>query len=218
MTKSIAVLGLGKYGISLVRSLYEMGADVLAVDKEDAYVKEVADYCTAAVCADLLIEENLLTLGLKDMDIVVVAMGDSLEASILSVAVAKELGVPMIAAKSSSPRMSSILKKVGANKVIMPEEHAGRRSAALLVSDTVLDYFQVGNHLSMIEMYPLEEWVGKSLAELNVRRKYKINIVARKDAGSDWVPVDPEEPLAEKSRLLAVTDRKNLSNLKNVNG
>ena len=130
MAKSIAVLGLGKFGMSLVRSLSEMGADVLAVDKVEAYVQEIANYCSEAICADLANEEDLNKLGLKEMDIVVCAMGESLEASILSVAVAKEQGVPLIVAKSSSARMSSILRKVGANRVIMPEEYQSKTRKA----------------------------------------------------------------------------------------
>ena len=165
MAKSIAVLGLGKFGMSLVRSLNEMGADVMAVDKVETYVQEIANYCSTAICADLANEEDLNKLGLKEMDIVVCAMGESLEASILSVAVAKEQGVPLIVAKSSSARMSSILRKVGANRVIMPEEYAGARSAAMLVSESVLDYFELGSRLSMIEMAPLNEWIGKSRAQ-----------------------------------------------------
>ena len=176
MAKSIAVLGLGKFGMSLVRSLNEMGADVMAVDKVEMYVQEIADYCSTAICADLANEEDLNKLGLKEMDIVVCAMGESLEASILSVAVAKEQGVPLIVAKSSSARMSSILRKVGANRVIMPEEYAGARSAAMLVSESVLDYFELGSRLSMIEMAPLKEWIGKSMAELNIRNKYQITV------------------------------------------
>ena len=175
MAKSIAVLGLGKFGMSLVRSLNEMGADVMAVDKVETYVQEIANYCSTAICADLANEEDLNKLGLKEMDIVVCAMGESLEASILSVAVAKEQGVPLIVAKSSSARMSSILRKVGANRVIMPEEYAGARSAAMLVCESVLDYFELGSRLSMIEMAPLNEWIGKSMAELNIRNKYQMS-------------------------------------------
>ena len=215
MAKSIAVLGLGKFGMSLVRSLNEMGADVMAVDKVETYVQEIASYCSAAICADLANEEDLNKLGLKEMDIVVCAMGESLEASILSVAVAKEQGVPLIVAKSSSARMSSILRKVGAIRVIMPEEYAGARSAAMLVSESVLDYFELGSRLSMIEMVPLNEWIGKSMAELNIRNKYQMTIVAGKDEKGEWMPMDPEQPLQEKMKLLAVVDRKNLGMLKN---
>lgn len=215
MTKSIAVLGLGKYGMSLARTLNDMGADVLAVDRIEANVKEISSSAAQAVCADLANEENLLKLGLQDMDIVVVAMGKNLEASILSVAIAKELGVPLIVAKSSSKRMSSILRKVGANKVIMPEEYAGARSAAMLTSDAVLDYFEVGSQLSMIEMFPLKDWVGKSIVDLSLRKKHHIIIVATKDKDNNWVPIDPELPLEERVKLLAVMDRKDLGHLQN---
>ena len=215
MAKSIAVLGLGKFGMSLVRGLNEMGADVLAVDKVEANVKEIAASCASAVCADLSNEENLLKLGLEDMDSVVIAMGESLEPSILSVAVSKELGVPMIVAKSSSKRMSSILLKVGANRVIMPEEYAGMRSAALLVSDNITNYFQVSDQLSMIEMKKKEKWVGKSLINLSIRQKYKVIIVGKKDK-TGWVPIDPEEPLQADVLLLAVMDRKNMGRFLNT--
>ena len=208
MNKSIAVLGLGKYGMSLVRELNKIGVDVLAVDRDESVVKEIADYCTEAVCADLEDENSLLSLGLKDMDIVVVAIGDNLEASIMSVLVAKEQGVPRILAKSSSERMSVILNKVGADTVIQPEKYAGKRSAVILASETMLDYFQVDDSLCMIEMLPLDNWVGKSLIDLDLRSSQKINVVARKDEDGHWVLVDPDQPLKENSRLLVVLEQK----------
>lgn len=210
MNKSIAVLGLGKYGMSLVRELNKIGVDVLAVDRDESVVKEIADYCTEAVCADLEDENSLLSLGLKDMDIVVVAIGDNLEASIMSVLVAKEQGVPRILAKSSSERMSVILNKVGADTVIQPEKYAGKRSAVILASETMLDYFQVDDSLCMIEMLPLDNWVGKSLIDLDLRSSQKINVVARKDEDGHWVLVDPDQPLKENSRLLVVLEQKDL--------
>ena len=210
MNKSIAVLGLGKYGMSLVHELNKIGVDVLAVDRDESVVKEIADYCTEAVCADLEDENSLLSLGLKDMDIVVVAIGDNLEASIMSVLVAKEQGVPRILAKSSSERMSVILNKVGADTVIQPEKYAGKRSAVILASETMLDYFQVYDSLCMIEMLPLDNWVGKSLIDLDLRSSQKINVVARKDEDGHWVLVDPDQPLKENSRLLVVLEQKDL--------
>ena len=176
MKKSIAVLGLGKYGMSLVRALNDLGVDVLAVDKEEALVKEAAEFCTAAICAELIKEENLKTLGLKDMDVVVVAIGRNLEASIISVMVSKELGVPTVVAKSTSDRMTSILQRIGADKVIMPEEYAGKRSATILASQSVLDYFQVDKNLCMVEIKPFENWIGKTLTELNMRNSLEINV------------------------------------------
>ena len=213
MAKSIAVLGLGKYGMSLARTLYDMGADVMAVDKDETLVNEIADHCSAAVCADVSNEEALISLGLKDMDIVVVAMAQNLEASILAVAVAKDLGVPQIIAKSSSQRMSAILRRVGADKALIPEEYAGVRSATILFSETVLDYFQLGNSLCMIEMLPLETWVGKTFTELNLRYTDNINVVARRDANNSWMLVDPGKPLEENSKLLVVMEQKTLDEL-----
>ena len=210
MNKSIAVLGLGKYGMSLVRELNKIGVDVLAVDRDESVVKEIADYCTEAVCADLEDENSLLSLGLKDMDIVVVAIGDNLEASIMSVLVAKEQGVPRILAKSSSERMSVILNKVGADTVIQPEKYAGKRSAVILASETMLDYFQVDDSLCMIEMLPLDNWVGKSLIDLDLRSSQKINVVARQDEDGRWVLVDPEQLIKENTRLLVVLEQKDL--------
>ena len=213
MAKSIAVLGLGKFGMSLAQTLYEMGADVLAVDKDETLVNEIADHCSAAVCADVSNEEALVSLGLKDMDIVVVAMAQNLEASILAVAVAKDLGVPDIVAKSSSKRMSSILQRVGANRVFIPEEYAGVRSATILFSETVLDYFQLGNSLCMIEMVPLENWIGKTLTDLNLRYRENINVVARRDVNNSWMLIDPGKPLEENSKLLVVMEQKTLDEL-----
>ena len=134
MKKSIAVLGLGEYGRSLSENLYKMGADVLAVDCNEELVEDFADKCTSAVCANLANEYEVAALGLKNMDVVVTAMGRSLAPSIMSVAVAKEQGVPTVISKASSERMATILKKVGADKIINPEGVGGERSAHILMS------------------------------------------------------------------------------------
>ena len=214
MKKSIAVLGLGKFGRSLARSLSSLGADVLAVDQNETIVKEIADFCSEAVCADLTNEESLNALGLKDMDIVVVAVGRNLEASIFAVCAAKEQGVPLVMAKSISVRMSTILRRIGADKVILPEEYAGNRTAVTLMSESVLDYFQVDDSLCMIEMKPHSEWVGKTMAELDIRKNYHANVLAEKDADGKWMMADPERTLQEGSELLVLLEQKDLGKFK----
>ncbi|SEB04904.1 trk system potassium uptake protein TrkA [Pseudobutyrivibrio sp. ACV-2] len=214
MKKTIAVLGLGKYGISLAKSMYEMGADVLVVDNDHDKLKDIEGYCTAAVCADLTNEDEVEMLGLKNVDIVAVAMAGNLSASIMSVAVAKELKVPLIVAKSSSDRMTSILKKIGADKVIVPEEYGGEQSARILASDTFLDYFEVDENLCMVEMLPLPKWVGKNMVELNLRKNYKINVIAYKNHSTGhWKILDPVEPLAADNELLIVLERDQLNRI-----
>lgn len=212
MKKSIAVLGLGKYGASLAKNMYEMGADVLIVDQDQDKLKELNGFCTAAVCADITNEDEVISLGLKNMDIVAVAMAGNLAASIMAVAVAKEQGVPLIVAKSSSDRMTSILKKIGANKVIVPEEYGGEQSARILSSDTFLDYFKVDGNLCMIEINPLPKWVGKNMMELNVRKNYNANVIALKRESS-WKILDPAEALYADDLLLIVVERKDLHRL-----
>lgn len=212
MKKSIAVLGLGKYGASLAKNMYEMGADVLIVDQDQDKLKELNGFCTAAVCADITNEDEVISLGLKNMDIVAVAMAGNLAASIMAVAVAKEQGVPLIVAKSSSDRMTSILKKIGANKVIVPEEYGGEQSARILSSDTFLDYFKVDGNLCMIEINPLQKWIGKNMMELNVRKNYNANVIALK-RGSSWKILDPAEALDADDLLLIVVERKDLHRL-----
>ncbi|MBQ7581224.1 MAG: TrkA family potassium uptake protein [Lachnospiraceae bacterium] len=215
MKKSVAVLGLGKYGRSLAENLYRMGADVLAVDEDAEVVNEMASKCTSAVCANLTNEDEVAELGLKNMDIVVTAMGRNLAASILSVSVAKEQKVPVVVAKSSSERMSSILRKVGADKILDPESEGGLRSANILLSSSFKDFFELDSNMYMIEMQPKKEWIGKSLRDLGLRKSHNLNVVAVKKKGDHWKFVDPSCPFTEDNILLIVMEKKDLKKWQN---
>ena len=210
MKKSIAVLGLGKYGKSVAENLYRMGADVLAVDCNEEIIKEIADKCTSAICANLANEDEVLSLGLKNMDIVVSAMGGDLAASIMSVTVAKEQGVPIVIAKASSDRMASVLKKVGADKIIDPEGEGGARSARILLSSIFKDFYELDENMYMIEMAPKAEWIGKDLIELNLRSTMNLNIVAVRKKGKLLHFVDPKTPFSDDDILLIVTEKGNI--------
>ncbi len=214
MKKSIAVLGLGKYGRSLAENLYKMGADVLAVDIKEELINEISDKCTSAVCADLTNEEDVSALGLTNMDIVVAAMGRNLAASIMSVAVAKDQGVPLVVAKTSTDRMSSILTKVGADKIIDPEEEGGLRSARILMSASFMDFFEIDENMYMIEMKPKKEWVGKNLMELELRKKLNLNVLAVREKGEKWSFVDPKKPFTESCAILIVMEKKDMKKWK----
>ncbi len=210
MKKSVAVLGLGKYGRSLTENLYRMGADVLAVDCNEELVDEYASKCTSAVCANLANEDEVLQLGLKNMDIVVSAMGRNLAPSIMSVAVAKEQGVPFVVAKSSSERMSSILLKVGADKILDPEGEGGMRSARILISNSFKDFFELDENMYMIEMEPKKDWIGKNLIELQLRHKMNVNVVAIREKGKLWHFVDPKEAFTKDCQILIVMEKKHM--------
>lgn len=213
MVKSVAVLGLGKYGRSVAEHLYKMGADVLAVDENANLITEFADKCTSAVCANLANEDEVAAIGLKHVDIVVCAMGGNLAASIMSVAVAKEQGVPLVVAKSSSPRMAALLKKVGADKILDPEGEGGHYSARILMSSLYKDFYEIDSNMYMIEMRPKKEWIGKSLLELDLRKKKHLNVIAVKESGGLWHFVDPKTHLTEKSVVLLAAEKQHLNNI-----
>ena len=208
--KSVAVLGLGRFGRSISENLYNMGADVLAVDQNEKLIAEIAPKCTSAICADLEIEEEVAALGLKDMDIVVVAMADNLSASIMSIAVAKEQGVPRVVAKASSDIMASILLKVGADKILDPEGEGGFRSARILLSSSFEDFFKIDDNMYMVEMSPQKEWIGKNLIELELRGRHNLNVVAERKKGEQWHFIDPKKLLTEDTLLLIVMEKRDM--------
>ena len=213
MNKSFAVLGLGIYGSKLTQTLVESGAEVLVADIDKDKVKQFADIVDTAIVADLSSEEAIRALGIGDMDVVVICMGEKLENSILCAMIAKELGVPKVMAKATSRRMGEILKKIGVDEVIFPEEEAAFRTAKRLVSQNFLDYYDLDDNLCLVNMKPKAEWVGKSLVELKLRNKYDVTVVAIKEPGGKFEQVDPHKPLEENSLMLMVIHKKNIKKL-----
>lgn len=214
MAKSIAVIGLGRFGKKLARTIYDMGGDVMAVDKDPEIVASVADDVTYAVEGDIANPDVLKGLGLNDMDVVVVAMGSDLTASIMAVMIAKEQGVPFVMAKAKDHRMGQILKKIGADKIIYPEEETGLRTARILLSDSFLEFFEIDDNLCLLEIKPKPEWIGKNLIELKLRDKYRINVVAVKDHSEMRSFIDPERPLEADTELLVILEKSDLNLLK----
>ena len=210
MSRSIAVLGLGKFGSSLAESLYSLGMDLMVVDRDPERIREFSSKSTVAVCANLENEDEVMALELNNMDIVVAAMGSNLAASIMCVAVAKDQKVPVVVAKSSNDRMSSLLKKIGVDKILDPEGEGGLRSASILLSSSFRDFFELDSNMYIIEMDIKKEWVGKSLRELDLRKNYSLNVVAVKEKGHHWEFVDPNKIFSETCILLIVAEKKDL--------
>lgn len=214
MSKAVAVFGIGRFGLSLVNTLYDSGIDVMAVDGNPAVIEKMQNKATYAMVADLKDADSIKGLGLENMDVVVVAMGSDLQASIMSVMVSKEVGVPLVMAKAADERMGQILKKVGADKVLFPEEESGSRTARILMSDSFLEFFDIDENLCLVEIKAKKEWVGKNLMELDFRKKYKMNVIAIKDKNKAKSFVDPNKPLEEDSELIVVIDKSDLKKLK----
>ena len=214
MSKSIAVLGIGRFGKRLALSLSDMGADVMVVDASTEVLEKMSPFVTYAIEADLKDADALKGIGLDGMDVVVVAMGSDLTASIMAVMVSKEIGVPYVMAKASDERMGQILTKVGADEVLFPEEEMGERTARILCSDSFLEFFEIDDNLCMLEMKPKDEWIGKNLKELNLREKYNMNVVAIKNKNAMKAHINPDKPLTDDITLLVIIDKVDLKKLK----
>lgn len=212
--KSFAVLGLGKFGQSIALELSKAGAEVLAVDSNEDKVQEMASYITYAVTADICDTMAMNALGLSNMDAVIVAVTGSLDASVMGTIYAKEAGVPFVLAKAKDEIHSRILQKVGADKVIIPEHASAIRIARNIISGNFIDFIELSENIRMIEIAIRPEWSNRSLKDLNLRKKYNINVIAIRQDGEIVITPDPDMPLTSDITLLIIADKKALSKLR----
>jgi trk system potassium uptake protein len=185
-------------------------ADVLAIDGNPEIINEIADSVTCAMSLDVCDMDALREAGISNMDAVVVAMADSLDSSIMCVMSAKELGVPKVIAKAKDEMMEKILKRVGADQVVFPEKESGIRLSHKLISEHLVDYFDLSDSTSLVEILPRAEWVGKNLRELNLRKEYKINVVAVIQNDEFNIAMDPDTPLKADEPLLIIMKKSDL--------
>lgn len=199
--KSYAVIGLGRFGSAVAKELAKGGADVLAIDINEENVSNIAEYVTHAVKADVTEADVMKTLGIGNMDTVIVAVGRSMEASILATITAKELGVSYVIAKAQDEMHTKILAKVGADRVIIPEKESGIRIARTLINGNCLDFIELSDHVSMVEIPVRQEWIGKNLRELDFRRRYKVNVIAYEANGKELLVNIPPELALEQGTI-----------------
>ena len=198
MDKQFAVLGLGSFGSSVALTLENMGCDVLVVDESYEKVQEISDK------ADVSEPDALQALGGRNLDGVVVAISESLEASIMATMLCKEMGIPLVVAKAKDKLQGAILQRVGADRIVYPEIEMGSRVAKSLVSKEFVDWISLSNDYSMVEIVVPQNWVGKSLVDLGVRERLGINVVGIIKNGKIEVAINPQEPLREKEILIVI--------------
>lgn len=213
--KQFLIIGLGRFGSSIAKKIYELGHDVLAIDKDEEKVQEISDYVTHAVQLDSTDENVLKTLGVRNFDVAVVTIGSNLQASVMTTLILKELDIKYIIAKANNELYAKILTKIGADKVIMPEKDMGIRVAHNLVSSNILDYIELSSEYSILEIEAIEEWFNKSLKELQIRKKYGINVVAIKGAEKVNVSPSAEDVIKERDVIVALGSINNLRKFEN---
>lgn len=176
--KQYLVLGLGRFGRSLARTLCELGQEVLAVDSDQQLVDDIAPYVTQAVQLNATDETALATLGVKNFDAAIVSIGENTRDSILVSVLLKELGVPYLVAKANDELHAKVLRKIGADRVVFPERDMGARLAHSIITPNVLELMELSDGYQIIEVKAPEKWVGRTIMEINVRRKYGVSILA----------------------------------------
>ncbi|WP_250278674.1 potassium channel family protein [[Clostridium] colinum] len=204
--RQFAVLGLGRFGQSLVKTLIENNCDVLCCDKDIEIVNEMSKYGCHAIQADVTDVHVLDQFGINNFDVVVVAIGEDMEGSILATMMAKELGANFVIAKAKNEIQKSILEKVGADRVVFPERDMGVRIANTLITTNIIDYINLSDKFAIVEIEPHKNWIGKSILDSNIRAKYGLNIVAIKRHNDIIVSPLPNE-IIQKEDILVVVGR-----------
>ena len=197
-----------------IRELVNNGAEVIAVDSDEKVVNAAADELPICKCADVTDPDVIRQLGISNVDVVIIAMANNLEASVMAVTLCKEIGVPTVIAKSANEMHQKILSRVGADQVVFPENESGIRLAKNLLSSGFVDMVSLAKDVSIIELDIKPEWLGKNLIELNLRKKYSINVVAIHTGESVNVDIDPHMPLTESAKLIVIANTEKLSKLK----
>lgn len=214
--KTFLVVGLGRFGTAVACKLYELGNEVMAIDENAEQVQKISDRVTYAVVGDARDEEVLESLGVKDVDCAVVAIGENLAANILVTLNLKSLGVPQVICKAKDDQQRRALEKVGADRVLIPEREMGLKLAQNLTSTSVLDYIELSGRCGIVEMRTPAAWVGKNLRDINVRAKYGVTVIALRVGEELSVSLDPTVPLRDSDVLVILGENDRLTDVQKL--
>ncbi len=214
ISKTYAVFGLGRYGRAVAEELLNNGAEVIAVDIDQNNVNNAIETIPVCKCADITEPEAIKRLGISNVDVVIIAMASNLEASVMAITLCKEAGVETVIVKCGNEMHQKIFSRVGADKVIFPEKESGVRLARNLLTSGFSEMIELSDEVSMVEINIRDEWVGKTLMELSLRKKYSINVVAIRKAGQIDTAVDPNLPLEKGMELIVIANTAKLQKLK----
>ena len=202
--KQIVVIGCGRFGKSLALKLAELDQEVLVIDQDEDVINEIAPYVTHAVTADVVTEGVMEDLGVQNFDVVVIGMSSNFEASVLATTVAKELGVKTVIAKVKDSTHGKILRKIGADEVIIPEKETGLRLAHVLTKNSIVDFIELSDEFSMIEIEAPSIWVNRKIEDIDIRNKYKISIIAIRNSTGTHINPNADFVIDKDDILLVV--------------
>ena len=214
--KTFAVIGLDRFGSNLAVNLQQLGHEVIGIDSNAERVRRISDLITHAAIGDPTDEEVLRTLGVRNADVAIVALTENIQSGVLVTLMLKEMGMENVIAESTSEIHGRILTKVGADKVIYPEKDMGERLAKSLSNTNIMEYIDLSDEYSIMEIRVPKSWAGKSILELNVRVNYNINIIAcRGTDDSISISPDPNMPLVAENKLIVVGPNESIEKIIN---
>ena len=216
--KSFVVIGLGRFGTSVAKTLYELGNEVMAVDMDSVVIQEISEFVTHAVVADVLDEAVLHELGLSNFDVVIISIASNIEASIMATLTAKEVGAKKVVVKAQSDVHGKVLTKVGADRIIFPERDMGSRVAHNLTSSNILDFIELSPEYYIIEIAALKRWINKTLSELRLRNKYGVNVLAIKRGSILKISPMADERVLEGDIIVVIGDAADIRKIESQAG
>ena len=211
--KQYIVIGCGRFGSSVAKKMCQLGNEVMVIDKEEDSINNIAELVTHTAIVDVTEERDLKSIGLGNFDVVIVAISSDIRASIMATVMAKEMGVPKVVCKAKDELQAKVLYKIGADKVVFPERDMGIRLAYNLASENILDQINLDPEYSIMEIVTPQNWVGKTIIELNLRAKYDITVLAVKTQSGLKVMPSPNYKMQEKNILIIIGNTDKISDI-----
>lgn len=213
--KQFVIIGIGRFGGAVAERLCQLDHEVLAIDTNEEAIKRISDKVTHAVTADATDESVLKSLGVRNFDVAVVAIGNNLESSIMITLMLKDMGVSYIVAKAQNELHAKVLLKIGADKIVFPERDMGERVAHNLISSNILEYIELSPEHSIIEYAAPKSWVGKDLRDINMRAKYGVTVVAMRNMNDEEINISPkaDNEIKEGDIMIVIGSNEDLKKL-----
>lgn len=212
-SKSILLIGLGRFGKHLCRNLSELGNQIMILDKDEEDVSEMMQYAVSAKVGDCTNEEVLKSIGISNFDVVFICIGRDFQSSLEATSLAKELGAKKVISKATRDIQEKFLLKNGADEVIYPDRDLARISAVKYSSDSVFEYIDLSDEVSAIEISPKKEWIGKSLRELELRRVHGISVLGVKKRERFKFALNPDYKIEEDMHIMVAGENKDIEKL-----
>ncbi len=212
MAKQFLVIGAGRFGISVAKTLYGAGHEVMIIDIDEEIIQRISSDVTNAAQADIASEKTMKSLNIESYDAVVLAISSDMHSSIMAAILLVELKARYIIAKAQTELHGRVLKKIGVNRIVYPEQDMGKKLAHSILAPSIVDLFELSDHYSVVEVTATEELSGKMLSELDMRARHGVSIIAIRKSDGDGVNISPRasDRIEKDDILIAIGSNKDL--------